>query len=417
MSLDLVTLGKRLREARENCAITQEQAAEGIGVPRTAIVHMEAGRRVSTTLELADLAELYKKPVAHFLTKTSAQDESATEAVQLHLRVEHAFRQDPGVKASIDKWLQVVREGAELNQLLGASTPEALPLYSQSHPRTLAEAFQQGESVAEQERKRLGLGENPVHMLPDLLSSVGAWVASVNLPKEISGMFLHERSIGTVILINNTHPRVRRRFSYAHEYAHALIDRERDSTAMVSTQANSIERTEKRANAFAAAFLMPQSGVRSYLSAIDKGGPTRQVHAVYGIAGSEQAEERTAPGSQKIVYQDVARLARYFGVSYQVAAYRLRDLNLIGPSELQALVDQMDQANSYLKVLKFFEAIDTDEVTADGAEETCELVSQVVYRAIEAYRREGISRERLLDIGTKIGIPGKKLVELAVAAI
>jgi Zn-dependent peptidase ImmA (M78 family)/transcriptional regulator with XRE-family HTH domain len=417
MSLDLVTIGKRLREARENCAITQEQAAEAIGVPRTAIVHMEAGRRVPTTLELADLAELYKKPLPHFLSKTFAQDESSTEAVHLHLRVEHAFRQDPEVKASIDKWLQVVREGAELNQLLGASTPEALPLYSQSHPRTLAEAFQQGESVAEQERKRLGLGENPVHMLPDLLSSVGAWVAGVNLPKEISGMFLHERAIGTVILINNSHPRVRRRFSYAHEYAHALIDRERDSTAMVSTQANSTERTEKRANAFAAAFLMPQTGVRNYLSAIDKGGPTRQVHAVYGIAGSEQAEERTAPGSQKIVYQDVARLARYFGVSYQVAVYRLRDLNVIGALELQALVDQMDQANSYLKVLRFAESIDTDEVTADGVEETGELVSQVVYRAIEAYRRQEISRGRLLDLGAKIGIPGKKLVELAEAAI
>jgi len=417
MSLDLITVGKRLREARENCAITQERAAEAIGSPRTAIVHMEAGRRVPTTLELADLAELYKKPVSHFLSKTSAQEESASEGVELHLRVEHAFRQNPEVKSCIDRWLQVVREGAELNEILGASIPEALPLYSQSHPKTLAEAFQQGESVAAQERKRLGLGENPVHMLPDLLSSVGAWVAGVNLPKEISGMFLHERAIGTVILINTTHARVRRRFSYAHEYAHALIDRERDSTAMVSTKENSTERTEKRANAFAAAFLMPQSGVRNYLSGIDKGGPARQVHAVYGIAGSEQAEERTAPGSQKIVYQDVARLARYFGVSYQVAVYRLRDLNLIGSSELQALIDQMEQANSYLKILRFTEAIDTDEVTADGAEETCELVSQVVYRAIEAYRREGISRGRLLDLGAKIGIPGDQLIELAEAAI
>jgi transcriptional regulator with XRE-family HTH domain len=157
MSLDLVTVGKRLREARENCAITQERAAEAIGSPRTAIVHMEAGRRVPTTLELTDLAELYKKPVSHFLSKTSAQEESASEGVELHLRVEHAFRQNPEVKSCIDRWLQVVREGAELNELLGASIPEALPLYSQSHPKTLAEAFQQGESVAAQERKRLGL--------------------------------------------------------------------------------------------------------------------------------------------------------------------------------------------------------------------------------------------------------------------
>jgi Zn-dependent peptidase ImmA (M78 family)/DNA-binding XRE family transcriptional regulator len=417
MSLDLVTLGKRLKEARENCAITQERAAEAIGAPRTAIVHIEAGRRVPSTLELSDLAELYKKPLAHFLSKTASQEEGVSEEVKLHLRVEHAFGENPEVKCSIDKWLAVVREGAELNVLLGASTHDALPFYMQSPPRTLSEAFQQGEAVAEQERKRLGLGENPVHMLQDLLSSAGAWVASVNLPKEISGMFLHARSLGPVILINNTHPRVRRRFSYAHEYAHALIDREHDATAMVSTQANSTERTEKRANAFAAAFLMPQNGVRTYLDSIDKGGLTRHVHAVYGITGSEQSEERSAPGSQKIIYQDVALLARYFGVSYQAAVYRLRDLNLIGASELQPLLDQNEQANYYLKVLRFTEAIDSEDSTSDGTEETGELVSQVVYRAIEAYRREEISRGRLLDLGAKIGIPGKKLVELAQAAV
>jgi transcriptional regulator with XRE-family HTH domain len=268
MSLDLVTLGKRLREARENCAITQEQAAQAIGAPRTAIVHVEAGRRIPSALELSDLAELYKKPIAYFLSESSRPEQSASEGVKLHLRVEHAVRENPEVKSSIDRWLQIVHEGAELNELLGASAPEALPLYSQSHPKSLAEAFEQGESVAAQERKRLGLGENPVHMLQDLLSSVGAWVASVNLPKEISGMFLHERSIGAVILINNTHARVRRRFSYAHEYAHALIDREQDSTAMVSTQANAAERTEKRANAFAAAFLIPHRGVRTYLASL-----------------------------------------------------------------------------------------------------------------------------------------------------
>jgi len=417
MSLDLVTLGKRLKEARENCAITQERAAEAIGAPRTALVHIEAGRRVPSTLELSDLAELYKKPVTHFLSRTASQEEDALEEVTLHLRVERAFRENPVVKCSIDKWLGIVREGAELNILLGASTHDALPFYTQSAPKTLSEAFQQGESIAEQERKRLGLGENPVHRLQDLLSSAGAWVASVNLPKEISGMFLHEHSLGPVILINNTHPRVRRRFSYAHEYGHALIDRKQDATAMVSTQANSTERTEKRANAFAASFLMPQNGVRTYLSSIDKGGPTRHVHAVYGIAGSEQSEERSAPGSQKIIYQDVALLARYFGVSYQAAVYRLRDLNLIGASELHSLLEQNEQANSYLKILRFIDAVDTEDSAGEGIEDTGELVSQVVYRAIEAYRREIISRGRLLDLGTKIGISGKKLIELAEAAI
>jgi Zn-dependent peptidase ImmA (M78 family)/DNA-binding XRE family transcriptional regulator len=417
MSLDLVNVGKRLREARENCGYTQEQAAEAIGASRTVIVHIEAGRRVPSTLELADLAELYKKPITHFLAPPTVAEEATSAGVNLHLRVEHAFREAPDVRCSVDRWLAVVQEGAELSAILGNPQRENLPYYTQNSPKTLAEAFEQGETVAEQERKRLGLGDKPIHMIQDLLTSVGAWVAGVNLPKEISGMFLYERSIGPVILINNTHARVRRRFSYAHEYAHALIDREHDSTAMISTQANATERTEKRANAFAASFLMPESGVRTFLASLAKGGPARQIRAVYGITGSEQSEERATPGSQKIVYQDVALLARYFGGSYQAAAYRLRDLGIIGSSELQSLVQQNDQANAYLKVLNFIQAIDSEEAQSEGVDEAGELVSQVVYRAIEAYRREEISRGRLRDLGAKIGISGKKLVELAEAAV
>jgi Zn-dependent peptidase ImmA (M78 family)/DNA-binding XRE family transcriptional regulator len=417
MSLDLIAVGKRLREARENCGYTQEQAAEAIGASRTAIVHTEAGRRVPSTLEIADLAEMYKKPITHFLSLSTVAEEATSAGVNLHLRVEHAFRENPDVRCCVDKWLAVVREGADLSAILGTPQRDSLPYYTQTPPRTLAEAFEQGETVAEQERKRLGLGDKPIHMIQDLLTSVGAWVAGVSLPKEMSGMFLHERSIGPVILINNTHARVRRRFSYAHEYAHALIDREQDSTAMVSTQANATERTEKRANAFAASFLMPETGVRTFLASLAKGGPARQVHAVYGITGSEQSEERAAPGSQKIVYQDTALLARYFGASYQAAAYRLRDLGMIGSSELQSLVEQNELANAYLKLLNFIQAIDSEEVQGEGVDGTGELVSQIVYRAMEAYRREEISRGRLRDLGDKIGISGKELVELAEAAV
>src|SRR5262245_39296725 len=43
MALDPITLGRRLREARENRRLTQEQAAQAIGISRTALVHIEAG--------------------------------------------------------------------------------------------------------------------------------------------------------------------------------------------------------------------------------------------------------------------------------------------------------------------------------------------------------------------------------------
>ena len=72
MALDPITLGRRLREARENRRLTQEQAAQAIGISRTALVHIEAGKRSLSTLELSELAKLYHRSVADFF----AEDES-----------------------------------------------------------------------------------------------------------------------------------------------------------------------------------------------------------------------------------------------------------------------------------------------------------------------------------------------------
>ena len=74
----------------------------------------------------------------------------------------------------------------------------------------------------------------------------------------MSGMFLRHPSIGFAILVNSSHPRGRKRFSYAHEYAHALLDRDRNIA--VSTTDNSSELIERRANAFSAAFSHADSG-------------------------------------------------------------------------------------------------------------------------------------------------------------
>ena len=63
-----------------------------------------------------------------------------------------------------------------------------------------------------------------------------------------------------------------------------------------------------RANAFAAAFLMPSSGIEWFLGLLEKGEPSRRYHTTYDVAGDQQIEalERPAPGSQEITYQDVA---------------------------------------------------------------------------------------------------------------
>ncbi len=68
-------LGQRLRTAREARGMTQQAAAEEIGLTRTAVTQLEAGRRSVSTLELTKLSRLYIRPVTDFLQKNSRDED------------------------------------------------------------------------------------------------------------------------------------------------------------------------------------------------------------------------------------------------------------------------------------------------------------------------------------------------------
>ena len=61
-----VRLGEKLREAREYLALSQDEVAKNLGLPRTAISMIETGQRRVEALELKRLAEIYRRPVSYF---------------------------------------------------------------------------------------------------------------------------------------------------------------------------------------------------------------------------------------------------------------------------------------------------------------------------------------------------------------
>lgn len=77
---DRQKLGARLREAREYLGLSQDEVAKYLGIPRTALSHIESGQRRIDALELRKLAALYKRPVASF-TGESLQSEDLPEDV------------------------------------------------------------------------------------------------------------------------------------------------------------------------------------------------------------------------------------------------------------------------------------------------------------------------------------------------
>lgn len=403
-------LGRRLREAREMCGRSQQEAADAIEAPRTAITQLEAGNRAVSTLELTRLAKLYRVNITHFFFE---EEEAEDISVILH-RAENGLEEDPGIKQKIKHCLDLCRKGRDIEKLLMGEAERMPPFYRLAVPRNLGEAVAQAEQVAEQERRRLGIETMPITDMAELLATQGIWVAGTDLPDKVSGLFWHHRSLGLAILVNADHARARRRFSYAHEYAHALMDRF-GQTLNVSSTDNASDSIEKRANAFAAAFLMPKSGVAEFLQAMDKGQPSKTEQSIFDVAsnGRIDAQWRSSPGSQTITYKDVASLAHHFGVSYQAAVYRLNSLNFISRKECAELLQQEEVGRSYLRLLGMDKDLDGPD---DLKVQKRELKGQIVSLAIEAYRREAFSRGQLLDLGDDLDLNEEEkgtLLELA----
>jgi Zn-dependent peptidase ImmA (M78 family)/transcriptional regulator with XRE-family HTH domain len=410
MAFDLQQLGMRLKEARENRGLSQENVAEDLGLPRTAVTHIEAGNRQVSTLELSQLAELYHRPIADFFANMPLDQEDPLLA--LH-RIGADLAGNLRVNDEVSRCLSICRDGVELQRLLGRPDRVGPPAYKLAAPQTVGEALMQAAHVAAAERRRLELANLPISDMADLISSQDIWASGTHLPDAMSGLFLRHQTIGMAILVNFDHAPARKRFSYAHEYGHALMDR--DLSVTVSTQTNASDLLEKRANAFAAAFLMPSGGVEELLKSMSKGQPSRQEELVYDVANSKpfEAQGRPAPGSQVITYQDVARLARHFGVSYPAATYRLMSLRAVGKPDGERLLGQAELGKRYLAVI----GCSDDFEKADSSKcQDRELVATVAYLATEAFRRDEISRGRLLDLAKKLNLPGRQLLELAEAA-
>ena len=60
-------LGAALREAREYLGLSQEFVADKLNIPRASMSAIETGKRKVSSLELKSLAQLYRRPLSHFL--------------------------------------------------------------------------------------------------------------------------------------------------------------------------------------------------------------------------------------------------------------------------------------------------------------------------------------------------------------
>jgi Zn-dependent peptidase ImmA (M78 family)/transcriptional regulator with XRE-family HTH domain len=393
------TIGHRLREARLNVRISQEEAAESLGLDRTAVVKIEKGTRAVSTLELVRLAALYHRDLSELLSEEPLAEDPFTLLGRI------TGNEDPPAHGPVGKAIGLLKEAVRLETFLGDRLRSNPPAYQFPAPQNYDDANEQGKELATLERRRLGLGSGAIADVAEVIAAQEVWTAAIPLPEEVSGLFVAHPRYGLTIFVNQRNWRARRRFSYAHEYAHALVDRNQPPEP--SSAANAKTFKEKRGNAFASEFLMPAEGVWEALERMRKGGASRASSWTYDIFSDryEHDEVRLDPTAQRIGLHDVVFLASEFRVSYEMAAIRLKDIGVIRKPALDELLERKDDARSLMKALSLCDAKMEDNQPY--------LVRQVMALAIEALRRDKISRGRFVDACALAGTDPERMLGIA----
>lgn len=394
MSISRRELGQRLRNGRRASHVTQADAADVLGVPRSAISQMESGNRNISGLELHRLAHLYGRDIREFLEDEFSETAPITALFRSHPDVSL----DAPARESLMLCTELQHHIAKLRGLLGLESGLlSVPNYSPPAPGSKWDAVRHGGRAATEERRRLDLGNAPLPDVTDLLEAQGISTAQVPLPDDISGLTLIDDANGVLVVANRDHHILRRRFSFAHEYAHVLLDRNRTGTLSHVRDRGSL--MEVRANAFAAAFLMPAEGVRAYVRGLEKGHRSRNRADTFDEAAPIRVEGRFQGESQELQMHDVVRLADHFRVSCTAVLFRIRALKLLSDVDHQRLVaeDRAGLAKTLRKVL--------DLPEPEHAVERTRFRSRFLALAIEAFARGRISPATLDELGALVEVP------------
>lgn len=399
MSIDQAELGRRLKEARESCGLTQDDTAREMSVSRATIAQIELGNRSVSGLELAKLAYLYARDIREFL----APNFSADGLTAVLLRAEDGA--GDGVKAALRDCIALGHQLRDLETLLGISrSTGSVAAYPSVSLGSKWDAIQSGTQTALEERRRLGLGSGPLGDLPGLLEAQGIRTGLIAMPSGVSGLMLSDPTVGLFVVVNRDHPAVRQRFSWCHEYAHLLLDRAQ--MGHVSRESERADLLEVRANVFAANFLMPEDGVRQFVATLGKGSASRLHAEVFDESGVVPIDSRTAGGSQELQIYDVVKFSYHFGVSVLSALYRLMNLRLITEKQF----GEMKQMDSDGMSRQLAELLGLAEFSED--ENISAFYRRYLVLALEAYRREKISRRKLIEIASKLGVSATEIEQV-----
>jgi Zn-dependent peptidase ImmA (M78 family) len=273
---------KTLGDVREKLlGYGREAVARMTHIPVERLKGIETGVDVPSIFEVEALAQVYgieAEQLAEDPIRLTPGDGVVTLASL------NEFRDlDDVTRARVVAAANAARDMVRLRKVEGAADVRAT--FRQEAPtlkfRSQAPSFRQGAEAASDLRRKMGLKDQPIESLRDLVRerfpSVSVMFANLGGGGPAGLSFLdHLR--GPAIVLNlegkNKNASVRR-FSLAHELGHLLLDWNRNQPlAMISGYLNESRLdVERRANAFAVRFLCPEAVIRKVGKSADLSDP------------------------------------------------------------------------------------------------------------------------------------------------
>lgn len=320
-------LARRLKSAREETGLTQQQVADWLGVRRPAIAEMESGARAVKSDELVRLAALYGRSLSWLVEgELGAEDRIGAALFRAGESDDPALHREAAKLAK--RCALVLSLEKKLKGHVAARPPEyAEPAALEDYSRSM----QHGKQVAYHERARLGIGDSaPLRDPWGVVEDAGIRVFPLQLGSEhtIDGIFTRSEESHACVGVNVDKWIFRQVFTVVHEYGHALMDRDLTGEACAtakgwSAKGSRYANRELRANQFAAVFLVPREALIWFLDSRGKLKGGRQLCAE-GLTAIE-----------------IVRAQDHFGASGDMLLWRLQNENLIKASERKRLRDEL----------------------------------------------------------------------------
>jgi transcriptional regulator with XRE-family HTH domain len=345
MAVDALTLGTRIKDARERAGLTQAALATATSLDRSSLAKIESGTRRVSALELARLADAVDARIEWFV-------EEAEPAL-----LSHRNREEPGVASpAIDALLERLTRNVEFLQRHGD-----LPLAGISaFERPATDAAM--EDAAARARSLLGLDEYaPALDLESAAPGAGLLLFSVELGADTADAASILLRSGGIAVVNGSMQVGRRRLAAAHELGHHLFADEYVVDWRVAADVGSAP-WEARLDRFARAVLLPAPGTaRAWHELVDS-SDTPRVAAV--------------------------RMGSAFRVDMSTLGRRLQELSLISAGEAQAI----RQVRTTRADIVEYNLVPRDELASPT------LPKPYIKAVLDLYRSDVVTAARAIDL-------------------